>query len=120
SAIDDRILSKPLSEVIHRTPQQPLGRRVFTVARPIGFHIKGQRQTGSHHADQGEMMTITNHLLSRVANGAAQRAAATPPPSRSGAVHGQTASAEDAASDNSRAAAASASSSAAFALLLPR
>ena len=27
SAIDDRILSKPLSEVIHRAPQQPLGRR---------------------------------------------------------------------------------------------
>ena len=45
----------------YRAPQQSLCGGILAIARPIGFHIDGKRQTNAHDADQYEMMQPTMH-----------------------------------------------------------
>src|SRR6266700_4805850 len=69
--------------------QQALPGSVFTVARPVGFHVHGQGKVATNHGGHDEVMVITENLSVGIAVGTAPGAFRLSPPSRGGAVQGE-------------------------------
>jgi hypothetical protein len=68
-------------------PREALARRIFTIPWPVGFHIAGESQAGSHYTDQGQMMTVAGNLAGRVRVGAAHLTGGLVTAPHGGAIH---------------------------------
>src|SRR5215469_18161052 len=68
-------------------PQEALPGGILAIAGPVGFHIQGQGQTGSHHADQDEGMLIAENLFLGIALRTTERTALLSTPSGTGAIN---------------------------------
>src|SRR5215469_7467153 len=85
--IDHRILRKALSETADDPPQEARPGGILAIAGPVGFHIQGQGQTGSHHADQDEGMLIADNLFLGIVLRTTERTALLSTPSGTGAIN---------------------------------
>jgi len=88
-SVDHRILRKTFPQAADDPTQEALTGGILAIARPIGFHIEGQGETGSHHADQNERMLIADNLFLGIAPRTTERTAVLGAPSGTGAVDGQ-------------------------------
>ncbi len=87
--IHHHVVGEAGTERADGAPQEDLARPVFTLSRPVGFDIEGERQAGSHHTDQGQVMTVAGNLSSVIAVGAAELASGLLAAPHGGAIHGQ-------------------------------
>src|SRR5216683_7083759 len=72
ASIHNHVIGKAHAQFRDDSPQQSLPGGIFTIARPIGFHVDGQRQSRAHHAHHHQVMAIAHNLFLRIAERTAQ------------------------------------------------
>src|SRR6266446_6569079 len=79
-SVNHHIVDEACSQVLAHASQQALPGSVFTVARPIGFHVHRQDEVAADHGREHEMMPVAGDFFLGIAVGTAQGASLLSPP----------------------------------------
>src|SRR2546427_2425852 len=85
-SVNHHIVDEACSQVLAHASQQALPGSVFTVARPIGFHVHRQDEVAADHGREHEMMPVAGDFFLGIAVGTAQGASLLSPPPPGGPV----------------------------------
>src|SRR5204863_8087512 len=88
-SVNHHIVDEACSQVLAHASQQTLPGSVFTVARPIGFHVHRQDEVAADHGREHQMMPVAGDFFLGIAVGTAQGAALLSPPSAGGPVQSE-------------------------------
>src|SRR5947207_15413569 len=88
-SVNHHIVDEACSQVLAHASQQTLPGSVFTVARPIGFHVHRQDEVAADHGREHEMMPVAGDFFLGIAVGTAQGAALLSPPPAGGPVQSE-------------------------------
>src|SRR5215472_1631508 len=88
-SVNHHIVNEACSQILAHASQQTLPGSVFTVARPIGFHVYRQDEVAADHCGEHEMMSVAGDFFLGIAVGTAQGASLLSPPPAGGPIQSE-------------------------------